>query len=465
MTEEKRVLPIGSTELLALLDLEERKELAHELNLPLPVSLRDQAFLTNISTFSVTTLLQTILRLRTPLIRMLQEVYQFLEQQEIRGRTNIRVVALPEVQGEMRVVFSTALKEAIATALDPRITSVDIDTLDQQALELKNLIVTRMVSIRGTETMQETATSEAMRQDLETSVIANYFDEQVDVYHPKDIAYVQTYYKELKSFIKKFDALTSNIEDTRWRPVLKGRKMRRRLQEGIEAVAEKLRSMESERPDTAARKTIDQATWQGLLEKTQLYKEAFFAACTFQKDASLLYDFLHLDIWRQSWRIYELWMLTHLLKLFTQLGFQIDIHERLIGDMWDLKLAKDDRPAALLRRKMLSLAVYYQLYTHDADQGDMPDIAIKKTNGTFLLVFDPKYGLKYTRGKLVKVAKRYARSFSPELTVIHNFYPMASYQYDILSSAPRCLVTSDVRPHSSTAEKLDQEVLALFPTE
>ncbi len=313
--------------------------------------------------------------------------------------------------------------------------------------------------------MRETATSEAMREEPETSAFADYFDEQVDVYHPKDIAYVQTYYKELRNFIKKFDTATRNIEDARWLPVLKERKMRRRLQEGVEAVFEKLRAMESERPDTTARKTIDQATWQGLLEKTQLYKEAFFAACAFQKDASLLYDFLHLDIWRQSWRIYELWMLIHLLKLFTHLGFQIDIHERLIGDMWNLKFAKDDRPAALLRRKTLSLAVYYQLYAHDADQGDMPDIAIKKADGTFLLVFDPKYGIKYRRNKLVTVAKRYARSFSPELTVIHNFYPMTSYQYDVLSSTPRCLVTSDVRPHSSTAEKIDQEVFALFPAE
>jgi hypothetical protein len=123
MIEEKRVPPIGSAELLALLDLEERKELARELKLPPPKRLRDRAFSTTISTFSVTTLLQTILRMRTPLIRMLQEVHQFLEQQEIRGRTNVRVVALPEAQGEMQVVFSTALKEAVAAALD-RIISI-----------------------------------------------------------------------------------------------------------------------------------------------------------------------------------------------------------------------------------------------------------------------------------------------------------------------------------------------------
>ena len=204
MTEEKRVLPIGSAELLALLDLEERKELARELKLPPPKRLRDRAFSTTISTFSVTTLLQTILRIRTPLIRMLQEVHQFLEQQEIRGRTNVRVVALPEAQGEMQVVFSTALKEAVAAALDPRITSIDIDNLDQQALELKNLIVTRMLSIRGTEAMRETATSEAMREEPETSAFADYFDEQVDVYHPKDIAYVQTYYSWFGQIVTTF---------------------------------------------------------------------------------------------------------------------------------------------------------------------------------------------------------------------------------------------------------------------
>lgn len=64
MIEEKRAPPIGSAELLALLDLEERKELARELKLPLPKKLQDRAFAATISTFSITTHLQTILRVR-----------------------------------------------------------------------------------------------------------------------------------------------------------------------------------------------------------------------------------------------------------------------------------------------------------------------------------------------------------------------------------------------------------------
>ncbi len=61
----------------------------------------------------------------------------------------------------------------------------------------------------------------------------------------------------------------------------------------------------------------------------------------------------------------------------------------------------------------------------------MPDIALRKKDGEFLVILDPKHGTSYGRAVLADLAKRYARAFSSNLTVIHNFYPM-TYTYEVV---------------------------------
>jgi hypothetical protein len=155
-------------------------------------------------------------------------------------------------------------------------------------------------------------------------------------------------------------------------------------------------------------------------------------------------------------------MLTHLLQLFAALGYSVDIHERVSNACWDLKFTRDQQPIAILQTEQVQLEVYYQLYSKELDEGNMPDIAIKMKDGRFLIVLDPKYGTSYTRTALVKTAKRYAQYFSPQITIIHNFYPMDSYEYEIISENPRCLVASNICPHSMSASRIDAEVTRLL---
>jgi hypothetical protein len=472
MAAEKKSRRIKPVELLEMLDLEERMALASEIGLTPPENLKDQAFTNSIAEFSATTLLRKIVGLRSSIIEMLKEVYQFLEKEEARGRTTVRAIVLPGAKGDLQVLFNQAMKEAIATALDRKIMSSSIDLLEEQVQELNDLIINHIVRIRGTHVRYQTSISRAMRSnpvDPGARLMARQLDKHRTVYHLDDLERVQTYANDFTEFVGQCDSLIHRSEETNWLPAQMLEAVFRTLQENVVLIDNKLQNMSTSQPygdelDTP-REEIDQVEWQDLLEKTQRLKEDILACCRFQTEVSSIYDFLNLDLWRERWRIYELWMLTHLLQLFQGLGFTIDMHERVSDGLWNLKFTRDKKPVAMLRGQSVNLEVYYQLYSKEAEGGNMPDLAIKKEDGKYLIVLDPKYGESYGREELEKVGLRYANSkkFSPQLTVIHNFYMIPSYRYEVIQDSPRCLLVSNVRPESTSAAAIDAEIIALIP--
>ncbi|HJT56623.1 MAG TPA: vWA domain-containing protein [Ktedonobacteraceae bacterium] len=472
MAAEKKSRRIKPVELLEMLDLDERKVLASEIGLTPPENLKDQAFVDSIAAFSATTLLQKIVRLRSPIIEMLKEVYQFLETEEARGRTTVRAVVLPGAKDDLQLLFNSSMEEAIAIALDRRIMSSSIDMLEEQIQELKDIIIDHVESINGTHVRYQTKMSRAMRSnrmDPMGRTMARQFDKHRTVYQRDDRERVQAYAIDFSEFVEKCDRLIRESGGDDRLPTQIFKTVLRELQEGMDLIESKLQDMNAGQPNGndlgEPREEINEDEWQDLLEKTQGLKEDIFASCRFQTNASLLCDFLNLDLWRERWRIYEPWMLTHLLQLFQHLGFTVDIGERVVNGLWNLKFTKDKKPVAMLRAQSVNLEVYYQLYSKEAEGGNMPDLAIKKEDGKYLIVLDPKYGESYGREELEKVGLRYANSkkFSPQLTVIHNFYTMPSYRYEVIQDSPRCLLVSNLRPGSTTTSAIDGEIIALIP--
>lgn len=470
MATEKKRRRIQPIELLEMLDLEERKVLASEMHLALPENLNDQAFAKSVAAFSATTLLRIIIRLRMSTIELLKDIYQFLAQEHTTGRTTVRAVLLPDAQDALQELFSPATKEALATALDRKNMLSSIKDLERLAGELEMLVTAQMKDIRGTSVWHDTDISRMLRlnpSDPLRSHIADRFDKQIEVYDPHDIERVQTFSKDFKAFVTRVDSIMDAFEKDDLPAARLVQSVREDLRAILQTLQRKLRDMmeaeQAERGET--REQIDKQEWEELLEKTRIFKETLLAACNFETQASLLYDFLNLDLWRERWRIYELWMLTHLLQLFQGLGFTVDTQPRVNRGVWNLKFTKDKNPIALLRGQGVNLRVYYQLYSKEATGGNMPDIAIQKEDKKYLVILDPKYGESYKREELEKVGLRYANAtkFSPELTVIHNFYAMSSYMYDVISTNPRCLLVSNVRPGSPTTIALDAEIIAHIP--
>lgn len=466
MSSKKTQRRIQPAELLEMLDLEERITLADELHMTTPKSLNDPAFLNDVLQLSATTLLSTIVRLRRPFIQMLHDVYQFMEKKEASGRTTTRAVILPSARNDLQLLFDQAMKEAIATALNNRIVSTSIDSLEKRARELKDLIARHIKNIHGSSVRSETDVSRAMRYDPRLKAVARNFDRHRYVYHPKDYKLVESFQRELRDIIDKLDRLIQELKEDDRILLETAQSIFENLRSGLRAVRNKAQEMETLQPRHRDRdepdKEIDENEWEKLLEKTRVLKEEILAACDFQTSATSICDFLNLELWRERWRIYELWILTHLLQLFENLDFKADISTRVSDEVWSLKFSKDRHPVALLLGDNVVLEVYYQLYSSGEHGGDMPDIAIKKKDGKFLLILDPKHGKSYDRDELVDLAKRYADAFSANLTAIHNFYLM-SYVYEVVSENPRCLIVSDIRPGSNTIEKLDRDIISIVP--
>jgi hypothetical protein len=468
LTTEQKSNRIKPFELLKMLDLEERKTLAFEFNLRPPRNLRDSTFSKSISSFSVTTLLRSIIRMRLPIIHMLQEIHQFLEQQGTSGRANSQAVVLTSALNDLRIVFSSNMKRVIGIALADQTVSFP-DVLDKQAEDLKDSITIFFQDIRSTTVRYEGEEYREARENpwLSSSRarLSRYLSIR-QVYHPQDLADIQAYRKELQSFITKIEQIAYETIGKDQLLYQKTDMMLNHLRDSLETIDWKLHDIERHQPRPHDRHepnpSIDQDDLKRLREKTQILQEDFFAVCNFQIAERPLCDFLRLSLWRERWRIYELWMLTHLLQLFADLGFEVDIQKRISNGCWDLKFTRDQQPIAFLKGEHKQLEIYYQLFSKELDKGNMPDIAVKVKDDNFLIVLDPKYGTSYTRTALAKTAKRYAQYFSPEITIIHNFYRVDSYEYEVISENPRCLVISDVHPHTTSVSRIDEEVRRLL---
>src|SRR2546428_1434816 len=248
MAAEKKNRRIKPAELLEMLDLEERMALASEIGLTLPKTLNDQAFASSITEFSATTLLRTIVRLRSPVIEMLKEVYQFLKKEEVRGRTTVWTVVLPKAKGDLEVLFNPALKEAVVTALDKRAMSTSIDSLEELAQELKDRIKTCMNSIPVTWVRSETEESLDMKSDPYMAVIAHQFRRQRKVYHRQDYEHVLEYYNDLRDFVEKLEDVKLGSNSGDWLSVQMIETVFEELRNEVDSVQVKLREMNRGQP-------------------------------------------------------------------------------------------------------------------------------------------------------------------------------------------------------------------------
>lgn len=469
MPSRKSKPALRSADLLRGLDYEERAELAGQLGVSPPSGLNDKSFEEEVSRFSITTVLGVIVRLRRPFLLMLQDVYQFLSEMGATGRTTTRAVVLPGEHKDIRLVFDSHLREVTATALAPGSTSGTTAALATRVSHFTQSFLTRIEGAQPSFVTAETEVSRVleMSDDPIDHVLARNFVEHRDVWNPDDLEDVRALSKELGEIYdliaRLLDALGARGTLANWifeKPVTEYR-------DGMSAVDSKLRQMEDNQPGSYdyhdPDRSIDPVEWERLREEARLLKEEILAACEFQDRSESLADFLNLDVWRERWRIYELWTLTHLIRLLGGVGFTPDITARVKKGVWDLKYTKDRLPVAFLKNERGELEIYYQLYATGARGGDMPDIAVKR-DGRFLLVLDPKDGRSYGEKGLRELALRYRNAFSAALTVIHNYYPM-SYEYEEVGVSPRALVVSDVSPGTETLAKLDGEILDLLPQE
>ena len=466
---------ISGRGLIEMLDLEERKILANDLHLSPPNKLNDKSFSEAVSKKSNTTILSYIIQSRYPIILMLHEIYTFIEhtKQISKARTTTRIIILPTLRGkEIRCDFKPAWQRAIATLLNDKYFLNSISKIKHEVEDL-NKTLYQLQIFKGRTEYQLTAKGiQAYKDQYRDPDIAFYLQNKElglqreyyvmkRVYNRVDFEFLKRLCVELRRIIMKLESLINNHDKSTPIHIIDAKSLFDQFTKGLHVIDNKVQVM----PGQIGKGGPSQPN-VGLLqvqEKLKKIEENIFAASDFEETGNDIFDFLTWDIWNERDRVYELWMLIHLLKLGEDFGFMLDIKRVKSDGTWNLKFTKDKEKVATLRSSTNKsiLEVYYQYIDKEGKGGNMPDIAIKK-NRRYLAVLDPKYGKTYNRRKLVDLVARYNDAYSADLTMIHNFYKVNDYDYDVIpikySKKSRCIIASDIRLGSHNLGRLEKDI-------
>jgi hypothetical protein len=251
-----------------------------------------------------------------------------------------------------------------------------------------------MENIRGSLVMEESNPSRVIRmldeanrlpdpiRQLRKRFISEKFDRRIHAYNPEDFKRVKKLQRELEEIFDTLKRVTRGLGENNWLPLQTTNDVLQAIKSGIDCVQDKLQYMEAVNSEVS--EEIYEGKWAKLLENMRILKEEIFAACNFQTSATAICDFLNLDMWRERSLIYEIWTLTHILRLFENLGFKLDMSARMSNGVWNLKFGKDQNPVALLLTDNAILKVYYQLYLKSDCIGNIK----RNKSGKYLFSWD-----------------------------------------------------------------------------
>ncbi|HEV3088843.1 MAG TPA: vWA domain-containing protein [Candidatus Elarobacter sp.] len=460
-----------SAALLDLLDGDERADLAEALFGARAAA--PAAFERLVADTPMSELLAQIIALRLPFLHMIDEVCRFLGSRDVRSRSTAQIVALPGT--ELRFDFGPQIRELVATGMSFSSLRKHAGEIEERAAAV--VFRARFLSgIEPTAVTHDTPASAAFAKVLAARGMNSHLREKlgysrpdgvlhllgresVREWHPADTAAL----REIVEAVASAGDLAARLSADKPDGVIG--QVRNRLRRISNAAQEKhadaVPRTSKRRP--YAKLQIDSGRKKLLLSAVDLLKERLFAASTAAEAETALADFMALGLWKHRWRIYELWTLVRLLLLFHRLGFDLDLSRRVENGVWSLRFANDKLPIATLRSSDTLLEVFYQL--HDTTEfAGMPDIAVRRSTGEFVVVIDPKHGTSYSRSDVAAVAATYASTFQASLTMIHNYYAMP-YQAETISTEPLSMIFSDVRPGGSTVAAWDAAIERAIPPE
>ena len=277
-------------DLLQLLDLEEQQTLANKLGLSPPVSLGDKGFVDSIAQLSSTTVLGTILRLRRPFLRMLQEINAFLQPQGLRGRTTTRTVILPgETETELRLIFDQGLQEAIATFLATRGVDKTLETLDDEVGAGCRAVTILVNKVKGSFVWSMTDVSRHMRLDPRLKSVARNFDRSRYVYHPRDLEKVRQLLQNATALSRDLENPAVRPQEARWLSSGRVTFSRRHVDAMSRALIAKSRDMEAFHSRSGdqwePRAEIKERDFVEFMETLRRLRERVLEACDFEEIA------------------------------------------------------------------------------------------------------------------------------------------------------------------------------------
>lgn len=457
---------VSEADVLALLANEERTELFVKLGFRLPLDKGSE------TQFPIGRLIAEIVQLRQPFVRMMHEIAVLLKKLEASIRGNVRFVVLPGLDAELNLDFGPQVRKAVATALNSKLLvnhreaiTVRIAEMDKEIRSLCEKIVPTRISRRTEIGGQldkladmldhaDPIRSRSYRFIADRAPQMNNEAYEFNVADRDTLRQVGDQLSKLKDLITRLRSgsrhLLESIPD-----------VQSLLQQSMQRVQAKLQKAEhvSESQPYATRKTSERDLPRAS-DCISRVREAILAASEYVDSIDDLFDFLNLEIWKQRWRVYELWVLAHIVLQLMDLGFELSDTGRIIDGIWRLKFTNDASSVLGLERDGQKIDLYYQFYQARGETGDMPDIAVRLHGDRFIIVVDPKHGETYSRRDLNDVCRRYASAFMPCLSCVVNYFDVRiSEELDV---SPRSLVLYGLHPETESAQRFDDAIIDAF---
>lgn len=443
--------------ILGLLDPTEREDLAEKLGLE-SLDEADPALTAGEA-------LDHVVALRLPFIQMMNDISTLLGQLDAAVRGNIRFVVLPESGRSLAIDFGPQVRQAVATALNRRALQDHADELTTRLRLLDRDVMTLCDRARPMPVKRYTGLGRQLQslgsqlppghpQRRQFEFISDAaFSRQGLEFHPQDhqaLTGVQANLGRLRDLTQRLFSAVSDKNTLGDQPgdtvsYLSGH------------VLQKLRSGTVSQEYPHPRRCTDEGQVAVVSRRIKAVEEALLAAADYTDSLGEVFDFFNLEIWKQRWRVYELWVLARIVFILRDLGGTLEGTGRIVDGSWTLKFTKDSDPALALRFDDQWVDVYYQYYQSGDQGGDMPDIAVKLRDSRFLAVLDPKHGKSYSRSDLNGVCQRYARAFDPYLSCVVNYFDVR--ESEVLDGGrSRSLVIYGLMPGADASTLLVDEL-------
>jgi hypothetical protein len=469
MTKPKKpVVSVEAKDLLALLDSEEINQLEAVLSPGGTDALGDSVG--PFSGVSMTLLLREILSLRMPFVRMLSELLELLQYIEGSVQGNVEFIVIPDDDHEFSLDLSPQMREKVAKAIDANRLIQGAARIEDCLSELQHCIEGLLDAVRPTYVRKPHPLLEARRKvqsqlqphlaelhRLQNEFLSHQMEHGVYVYRTEDAQAMRALVDKLQEASTVCDRLIVGSKQTpsivRIRDTL-----RRLIGDGTGKANKMFRALNRDRHTERDREIVQH--FSRCHESLKAFQEALFAVSQFEEGTKDLRDFLTLDIWKQRWRIYEVWVLAHIVNLLRRQGAQVYDTSRVQDGWWTLKYGRDTKPVLGLSVGDKTLEVYYQYFKDSPKGGSMPDIAVKIPNRDFVLVIDPKHGYRGQDEELRTVAIKYAKDHKPHLSCVVNYFDKISPPaFEELCAPTRAVVMWGVAPGGQSIDKFDHEVL------
>ena len=455
MKMKQKVLDLSPQMLLTFLDNDEQSDLFYALRVQSPEDLKN---------FSTSHVLLAIANLRSPFILMMRDIAEILSTFEVHIEGNIQVIVLPDQGQEMRIDFGPQLRAFIVGALDSKLLSDHSDIVTTRLRECEEELTHLFDSLQPNEVVRTNQPGKLLQKlakkfdhidpviSRECHFGADKFSHRNMEFNPADAQGVRELSErvaDLYGFASKMNE--QSLPDSHTSKVIQAIEQLKDIADDKDTIVAKGTSREY--PE--APRSVREEDFHRCQQRIDALAEAILALSNQKESLDNILDFMKLEVWRQRWRIYELWLLARIVLSLIKLGGQVKPLQRVSDGAWALKFTKDEEPVTQLILAGVEINVYYQFYRAASYGGDMPDIAVEVPGHGFILVLDPKHYRQAKPSEFKAVCKRYAESFNPFLSCVSNYFPHNN-QLEYVDDNTTRLLIYDVAPGTTCLATLEE---------